>query len=274
MKTPSLFLLLPTLFLLASCSHAQESTLAACEAATNSGVASTTVEACTRVIESKASAKDRAYAYTMRAAALNTLGKTAAAVSDLDESVRLAPGEASIVANRGVILGMQGKPELAVRDLDAALQLDPNNTLALGNRAIMHSKQGEWLQARRLIEHALQLEPNSVPMVGELCWIGAASAPYPVAAIPDCDRAIKISAIPNNFNSRGLAHYRAGNFAEAIADYDRSLKGAPDVGSSWYMRGMAKRAAGVEGAQADIDKGLSLEPGVADRYAGYGVTRK
>jgi tetratricopeptide (TPR) repeat protein len=275
MKTsPWLLLLSPALLLVANCGHAQEGSYAACEAAAKSGIASTAVEACTRVIESEASAKERANAYSFRAGALQFLGRRKEAVSDLDASVRLAPGDAAMLANRGAIYNIQGELELAVRDLDAALQLDPNNALALGNRGIVHEKHGEWDQARTLVDRALAIEPEAAPLWGERCWIGAVSAPDPAAALPDCDRAVEKAAIPNNFNSRGLARYRAGKFAEAIADYDRSIEGAPDVASSYYMRGMAKRAAGVPGAQEDIAKGLALEPGVPERYAGYGVPAK
>ena len=38
------------------------------------------------------------------------------------------------------------------------------------------------------------------------------------------------------------------------------------------IRGLAKRALGdAKGADADIAKGLALDPKVAERYAGYGV---
>ena len=275
MKTPAARLLLvPTLLLAANCGYAQEGGLAACESAANSGIANVAVEACSRVIESEVPAAERARAYTFRAGALQFLGKRAEAIADLDASVRLAPGDAAVLANRGAIYNIQGQLDLAVRDLDAALQLDPNNALALGNRGIVHEKRGEWVQARALVDRALAIEPETASLWGERCWIDAVTGSDPAVALSDCDRAVELAAIPNNFNSRALARYRAGKFAEAIADYDRAIEGAPDVASSYYMRGMAKRAAGLPGAQQDIDKGLALEPGVPERYAGYGVPAK
>jgi len=62
-----------------------------------------------------------------------------------------------------------------------------------------------------------------------------------------------------------------GHFQDAIADYDYAIRGAPGVASSWLMRGLAKKAGNVEGAQADIDKGKAMDPTVAARYASYGV---
>ena len=45
----------------------------------------------------------------------------------------------------------------------------------------------------------------------------------------------------------------------------------PTGASSYYMRGRAKALTGDPTAQADIDAGQGLEPGVAERYAGYGI---
>ena len=51
-----------------------------------------------------------------------------------------------------------------------------------------------------------------------------------------------------------------------------ALGGLPEVASSWYVRGLAKRALGdAKGAEADIAKGLALDPKVGERYAGYGA---
>jgi tetratricopeptide (TPR) repeat protein len=141
----------------------------------------------------------------------------------------------------------------------------------LGNRAIIHDQAGEWAQGHAKLRRAVKLDAESIPLWGELCWNGGAGSPDPAGALPDCDKAIELNPNPNNFNSRGMAYYRAGKFVEAIADYDRSIDGDPKVGSSWYMRGLAKQAAGVDGGQADIDKGLELEPGVRERYVRVGI---
>jgi len=257
------------LLLLGGCRHGGGSGLASCLGAQTNDAA---IEACTPVIDSKeASAHDRATAYSYRGGARGGKGDAAGAISDLNAAVALAPDDASILANRGAIYTGQNQLGRAIPDLLAAIRMNPNEKLALGNLAIVHEKRGEWDQARVLVDRVLKLDPSVPQMWGERCWIGAVSDADAAAALPDCTHAIELSQDPNNYNSRGMAYYRAGRFAESIADYDRSLQGDPNVGSSYYMRGRAKRAAGLDGAQEDIEKGLSLEPGVAQRYAGYGV---
>ena len=45
----------------------------------------------------------------------------------------------------------------------------------------------------------------------------------------------------------------------------------PAVASSYYMRGRAKQAINDPTAADDVARGMRLEPGVAQRYAGYGI---
>ena len=251
------------------CARMNAPALADCSGAADPPAA---IAKCTEVIESKqASEHDRAVALVYRASALEGSGQHAGALADSDAAVRLAPDLAMTYTNRGAIHSMQGNPEAAARDLDAALKLDPKNAIALGNRAILHSKQGEWEQASALIDRSLEADPESPNARGERCWISAAGSADPGLAIPECDKAIELNPNPNNFNSRGMAYFRAGQYAKAIADYDHSIEGDPTSGSSFYIRGLAKQAAGIEGAQADIDKGLELEPGVRERYVRVGI---
>ena len=248
---------------------AQESPLAACM---NAQSAETALGRCAEVIDSpSASPHDRAVAYSYRAGWLQSGGRPAEALADANSAVQLAPNDAVALAGRGSIYVAQGQLEPGTRDLEAAIRLDPKNIVALGNRGVVHEKLGEWDKARAIVDRVLELDPDSAPGWEEKCWIGAASAPDAASALADCDKAIEIFDAPNNYNSRGLANYRAGKFADAIADYDHSIEGDPNVASSYFMRGLAKQAAGIDGAQADIDKGLQLEPGVRERYVRVGI---
>ena len=128
---------------------------------------------------------------------------------------------------------------------------------------------------RRASEHfgrALELAPGDPRGHDARCWSRAMLADF-AGAKSDCDRAIELDANRwNSYNSRGYVHYRAGRFDDAVRDYDAAIGGLPEVASSWYVRGLAKRALGdAKGAEADIAKGLALDPKVGERYAGYGA---
>lgn len=251
------------------CSRALGSNLDACTKATS---AQDAVAACTRVVDAGKPLGDVASALSHRGSAYQALGQPEAAMRDLDASVKRKPNDADLLANRGAILNIQERLGPALRDLEAALALDPRNVLALGNRAIVHDKHGEFGLARRDVDLALDIDPSRYELWAERCWIGAVLADKLSQSAKDCDKAIAMqSGDPNNFNNRGLLNFRSGRFAEAIADYDRAIAANPAVASSHLIRGLSKRAAGVAGGDADVAHALALDPGVAARYAGYGV---
>ena len=67
-------------------------------------------------------------------------------------------------------------------------------------------------------------------------------------------------------------HFRLRHFELAIRDYDAAIAAEPKVASSFYVRGLARAQQGDRrGADADLAAAVALDPGVAARYAGYGV---
>jgi tetratricopeptide (TPR) repeat protein len=233
------------------------------------------VAACTRAIDEagKGDDGDRAILFLHRGLARQGMGQASDALADLDQAVALAPRDAMILANRGAVKGEQGRFDDALRDLEATLAMDPRNTLALGNRAIVREKQGHYPEARADIDAALAIDDQPFQLWAERCWIGAVLADELPRTLQECDRAIaRNSDDPNNYNSRGFAHFKSGHYDLAIADYDRAIEADPNVASSYLVRGLARRAKGDRAlGDAEIAHALELEPGVAARYAGYGI---
>jgi len=251
-----------------ACSQGAGDAMASCKNATDY---ETAIAACTRVIDSKTTAPhDLATAYSLRGGARN-FGNEPGAFEDLDRAVRLAPDDAEIVANRAAAHVMRNQLDEAQRDVDAALHLDPRNLIALGNRAIIFEKLGQFPEARIAIDQALSVDPKDSRGWGERCWIGAVLADELPKSLSECDRAIELyPRDPNTFNSRGLVNFRMGRFKEALADYDHAIQGDPNVASSFLMRGLTRRALGENGSD-DLLKSRQMEPGVAARYASYGI---
>lgn len=64
---------------------------------------------------------------------------------------------------------------------------------------------------------------------------------------------------------RGIAHFRAGHDAAALADFERALAIAPREAENWLARGTLRmRAAQSVAALEDLDRALQLEPRLAD----------
>jgi tetratricopeptide (TPR) repeat protein len=217
--------------------------------------------------------RNRAQLLLSRGRARNALGQGEAAMHDLDEAVQLAPKDANIRMNRGVVHAMHGRNEEALRDLDAALALDPRGVLTLQNRAVVQSHLGRPREALADIERAMAIDDTRPALWTERCWLGAVVADDLPATLDVCERALaKAPQDPNNENNLGFVHFRMGHHALAIEHYTRSIAGNPQEASSYFVRGLSRRALGdADGAAADIAKGESLDPAIASTYARYGV---
>ena len=82
------------------------------------------------------------------------------------------------------------------------------------------------------------------------------------AALADFDRAIALDAIdPENFYERGLAHWQNGESPLASADFDAVLKLKPDHLQGLLARGTLRlRMNDESGADADFQEALKLAP--------------
>jgi Flp pilus assembly protein TadD len=230
------------------------------------------VEICAKLIESgELEGHELAYAHTARGTAHMRVGNAELAFSDLNRAVAIEPDDTYWLVSRAVMLGSNGKLDLALQDLRKADQMSPNDPLVLGNLAIaMETVDPE--QALEFADRAIRLDPDARAL-GQRCWMRAILNRDLESALADCDRALALEHEPGNtLNSRGLVHFRLGQFERSIADYNRSEALFPRMASTYYVRGLAKRQLGeAAGAEADIARGIEFEPGIAQRFSGYGV---
>lgn len=185
--------------------------------------------------------------------------------------MEIQPDDSYWLVGRAVMLGSTGKLDLALKDLRKADQMSPNDPLVLGNLAIaMETLDPE--QGLEFADRAIKLDPDA-PAIGRRCWLRAILNRELESALADRDRALRLKPEPGNtLNSRGLVHFRMRQFEKSVADYNRSGALLPRMSSTYYVRGLAKRQLGdAAGADADISKGKRLEPGIVQRFSGYGV---
>src|SRR5271170_7840903 len=73
------------------------------------------------------------------------------------------------------------------------------------------------------------------------------------------------------YQNRGNAWYARGNYGQAIADYDATIRIDPDSPSPYVNRATVRRDLGyVEGALADYQKAISLGANRSTPYSGRG----
>jgi tetratricopeptide (TPR) repeat protein len=111
------------------------------------------------------------------------------------------------------------------------------------------------------------------------CWVRAVQGQDLTKAIDDCNAAYRRSdksihpGVAAILDTRGLVRLRLGNYDKAIADYDESLKLAPNNAWSLYGRGIAKlRKKNTAEGEADIAQATALSSTVAKEFEGRGIT--
>jgi len=72
---------------------------------------------------------------------------------------------------------------------------------------------------------------------------------------------------------QGLFYYKAGQYTDAIAAFDRLIQLAPDYAGEYFNKGNALVGMGrFEEAVAAYDQAIRLAPNVADVYTANGRT--
>ncbi len=77
-----------------------------------------------------------------------------------------------------------------------------------------------------------------------------------------------------HFNELGIAHFKAGNFEDAIIEYNKAININPGEAVYYNNRGAAKNGKrDFYGAISDFNKAVELNPGYADAYNRRGLSK-
>ena len=228
--------------------------------------------ACTRLLESgRYDATGRAAWLSNRGLHWQRSGHLAEAVQDFSEAISLAPDNAQLYISRGASYGMAGQLDKALLDFEKVIALDSNSGVAYMNRATALEKKGRYVESLRDYDKAIALIPDNWIAWDGRCWLRAIVGQDLDGALADCERALQMRPdAANTLNTRGFVLFRQGHYQDAIANYNDSILRDPNVASSYYVRGLARKANG-EDAGDDLAKALSLEPAIRQRYEGYGI---
>jgi tetratricopeptide (TPR) repeat protein len=141
------------------------------------------------------------------------------AVREFDAALKLHPSFSSVLNNRAAALGYLGRLDDALRDLNRAFRLDANDAQVLFNRALIRVMLNDYKNAERDLNRSLELRKNA----------GA-------------------------YNNRGSVRAHLEKHAEAIRDFDHSLKLDPDDPIARFNRSWSLLQLGqLDAALADVD---------------------
>jgi tetratricopeptide (TPR) repeat protein len=162
--------------------------------------------------------------------------------------------------------------EKLIQACDDAIQRNPADADAYFKRGRVHARQRQYARAIEDFGQAIRLNPADAEAWNNRCWVRAVVGDLQ-AGLTDCNEAIRLRAnFAEAFDSRGLVHLKLGRPERAIADFDTALRASPRLATALYGRGKAKQAKGDRGgANADLRRATTLDPGIEEEFASYGV---
>jgi eukaryotic-like serine/threonine-protein kinase len=193
------------------------------------------------------------------------------ASADFDRAATLAPDRHDTYLHRAVAFQNLKDYPAAIRDLTRALELGASKARTIFMRARVREMAGNKDAAKQDFDEALKLEPTD-----ELTWITRGLARLnadPAGALEDFDAALAIS--PRSLSAlQNKAHIlsKLGRTNDAVRVLDRILELYPDYVKARSGRGMMHARAGnwIE-AKADVEETLRLDGSPAYMYYAAGI---
>jgi tetratricopeptide (TPR) repeat protein len=150
--------------------------------------------------------------------------------------------------------------------------LKPDFAEAYWFRAVSYENLNDYARALADYDRLAQLRPKDWTGWSQVCWGHAYLNSSLVDGLQACDIALQLNpGDANTLDGRGFVNFRLGRFATAVADYDAALQQNPRLPGSLYLRGIAKLRLGIADGTRDLSAAEALEPGIAHRFAGYGI---
>jgi len=237
-------------------------------------------------------------------------GELGAALTNLDEAIRLAPEQAAYYVARAKAHEANRQPEAALGDLDKSLTLDPKDVDARLMRArlkIAHEDRAgamadvsaasaelpagstralpvaslyveldQPVAALPLLDDWIRLHRDDAMLgtaLNERCWARALSNQLLDDALKDCRRALRRDGSNAAYlDSLGMVELRLGHYAESIKAYEQSLAQMPHSAWSRYGLGLAKMRSGqADAGKADLVAAHALDPRIETLAAKFGL---
>lgn len=170
-----------------------------------------------------------------------------------NECLRLDPRFAEAYRSRGIAREYLGETAKALTDFNIYVDLRPTDSEGLFNRAVLRFDTEQYLLARQDFLHLLTMPAGDTQTVYYIKekYAGGVS---------------KINTAPTNskdqlYNFLGLIETHLQRYPAAIAWLDSAIKVAPNIGSYWVNRGVARLERGdKDGAGADYQQALKIDP--------------
>jgi tetratricopeptide (TPR) repeat protein len=170
--------------------------------------------------------------------------------------------------NLGLLAGREGRTAEAVSDFKEALRMSPDHLIALNNLGSAYRQMKRWDEARTTYERALQFGPNDADANYGLGMVFA-QLDDTARAFELLQRALKArSAYPEALNNLGILYLRTQRRDQAVASFEESIRVAPEFDQAYLN---LARVYALEGAR---DKARAVLDDLLKQHPGHSVAMK
>ncbi|NND59993.1 MAG: tetratricopeptide repeat protein [Gammaproteobacteria bacterium] len=192
---------------------------------------------------------------------LHRSGRLQAAESAYREILQADASHGAALHGLGSLLYQQQRFAEAVNVLERAVASAPRSALSLGLLSAAQAAAGATELALQTAERAVALRPDDAglrDLAGQL----AADCGHPARAVSHLRVAAeKAPGQPQVMHNLAIALHKVGEFEQAIAAYNQTLKSEPSNAQLYYNLGMALQASGrPDAARNALQQCLELQP--------------
>jgi tetratricopeptide (TPR) repeat protein len=231
-------------------------------------------------------------AFASRAEHYEDAGRYAEAAADLERVIAMRPDDMPLAMRRVRLALLHADAAAAMADVQAALKLplrsvqhapkefaagEPGDATFYHVNGHMESIAYEYESiANQILHHddesladmqkMLQIEAEHPEhIMASYCYVAGLAGLLESAELM-CQQSIARNPHDiGQYDSLGFVHLRMEQWGKAIADYNKALADRPDLTTSLYGRGIARRATGdVAVGNADIAAATQAEPDIAN----------
>jgi tetratricopeptide (TPR) repeat protein len=195
--------------------------------------------------------------------------EAAQTVAQTTRAIETNPDDAEAHHQRGHALYRLKRYGEAIADFTVALKASPNNAHLLASRGYAAARLNRLDEAIADCEEVLRLKPHGddreslAPLCNNLAWAlatGPASTRNPARALNLAWHAVELTPDQaSSLKTLGVAQYRTGQFAEAIASLEKSLSagtGESDASDLFFLAMAHHRLGHADQARDCFDRAV------------------
>jgi serine/threonine protein kinase/Tfp pilus assembly protein PilF len=183
-----------------------------------------------------------------------------AAAARLRQAIRLDPQDPFVHYALGNCELVLGRPEQARARFDTSIALWPRFYRSYYLRAGANADRKDYEAALADFDEAIRLRPDFLPAYADRAQTRATSGDH-AGALDDLSRAIESGGQPTRlYFLRARIRQQAGDDQGALRDQEEGLRRRPTDELSWVARGLASLPQSPDGALADFNEALKLDP--------------